>query len=128
MADAAASPPPQPPPQPRVYSSSAAQQRPVPGYGYGGAAARKESPGLIPYHNKPALFGYYFSVFSLIPCFGLPLGVTAIVLGMIGLRKHREDPSIKGKGHALTALILGGLTTLAWGVLLVLAIYAASQS
>ncbi|HMB51928.1 MAG TPA: DUF4190 domain-containing protein [Thermoanaerobaculia bacterium] len=116
------SPPPQPQPQPPVYSSSAGQPGPGPGHGYGGPPPKQEAPGLIPYHNKPALFGYYFAVFSLIPCFGLPLGITAIILGAMGMRKHREDPSIKGKGHALTALILGGITTLVWGVLLVLTI------
>jgi len=110
-------------PQPPVYSAAAGHGRPSPGYG-GGAAARKEAPALIPYHNQPALIGYYLSVFSLIPCLGLPLGIAAVVLGVLGLRKQRRDPGVKGKGHAWTAIVLGGSTTLVWCALLGVLIFA----
>lgn len=122
--------PPAVPPPPRavppVFSAAAGHGRPMPGYG-GGAAVRKEAPALIPYHNKPALVGYYLAVFSLIPCLGLPLGVAAVVLGVLGLRKQREDPSVKGKGHAWVAIVLGGITTLLWGGLLAAGLFAAAQ-
>jgi hypothetical protein len=72
--------------------------------------------GLIPYKNPPALAGYYLGVFSLIPCLGLPLGIAALICGIIGLRRANANPGGKGKGHAWTAIILGSLTTLLWGV------------
>ncbi len=65
---------------------------------------------FLPYRNQPALFGYYLAVFSLIPCLGLPLGAAAVFLGARGWRAAREHPDVRGKGHALVALVLGGLT------------------
>jgi hypothetical protein len=64
---------------------------------------------IIPYRNTPALIGYYFAVFSLIPCIGAPLAVVAIVLGVMGLRKAMEHPEAHGKAHAWIAIVLGGL-------------------
>ncbi|MCC2670055.1 MAG: hypothetical protein K0Q72_2526, partial [Armatimonadetes bacterium] len=61
----------------------------------------------------------YVSVASLVPCLGLVAGPAAIVFGMKGLRARRENPNLPGQAHAVTALILGGLTTLAnWGLVL----------
>lgn len=76
---------------------------------------------LIPYHNPPALIGYYVSVGSLIPILALLLGPTAIVLGCVGLNKRKADPRVKGMAHAIVAIVLGGLTTLANLALLTLA-------
>lgn len=72
---------------------------------------------VVPARNPRALIGYYVSVFSLIPLLGgLPLGPAAVVLGVLGLRARREDPSLPGKAHAVTAIVLGSLTSLAnWG-------------
>lgn len=63
--------------------------------------------GLIPLGNKPALIGYYLGVFGLIPFIGFPLAVGAVVLGTMGLKRHRLQPNAGGKGHAITALALG---------------------
>lgn len=62
---------------------------------------------LIPYRNVPALTGYYVSIASLIPGFGLILGPAAIVLGCLGLRLARRDPNAKGSVHAIIAIVLG---------------------
>ena len=70
---------------------------------------------LVPYRNMPALIGYYLGVFSLIPCLGLPLGIAAVVCGIFGLKKNQKEPTAKGKAHAWVAIVLGALTTLAWG-------------
>jgi hypothetical protein len=71
---------------------------------------------LIPYHNPKALAAYYCGVFSLIPGLGLLLGPLALILGMIGIRFSRENDTAGGVGHAITGVILGGLTSLAnWG-------------
>jgi len=70
--------------------------------------------GVIPYKNLPALFGYYLGVFSLIPCLGLPLGIAAIICGIIGHSKASKQPHLHGTAHAWVAIILGSMTTLLW--------------
>jgi Domain of unknown function (DUF4190)/GYF domain 2 len=82
---------------------------------------------VIPYKNPPALFGYYLSVFSLIPVVGLLLAIPAVILGFIGLKKAKESPGSKGTAHAWTALILGGISTLLWGAAVVFIIIGISQ-
>ena len=62
---------------------------------------------LMPTQNKPALIGYYFGVFGLIPFLGIPLAITAVVLGAMGLKQFKRNPTPGAKGHAITALILG---------------------
>jgi hypothetical protein len=79
---------------------------------------RRKEPieSLIPYHNPKALAAYYCGVFSLIPILGLILGPIALVLGFQGMRFARENESAGGKGHAITGVVLGILTTLGnWG-------------
>ena len=70
---------------------------------------------IIPYRNAPALAGYYLAVFGLIPVLGLVFAVPAVVLGIIGVRRRRHNPTLKGAVHAWIGIILGGLMTLAWG-------------
>jgi hypothetical protein len=69
--------------------------------------------GLIPYKNPTALIGYYCGVFGLIPILGFILAPTACVLGILGLRYVNRHPTAKGTGHAVTALVLGGISFLA---------------
>lgn len=83
---------------------------------------------LIPYKNSPALVGYYLGVFSLVPFLGLPLGIAAIILGFFGLKKHRLNPSAKGKAHAWVAIICGSISVLLWGGLLLFGVIAAASS
>jgi len=70
--------------------------------------------GLIPYKNPSALTSYYLSVFSLIPCIGLFLGIPAIILGIKGLKFHKQHPESAGVAHAWVGIILGSLTSLVW--------------
>jgi hypothetical protein len=112
--------PPVQPPQPASYYGSPTQdstERPE------GAFDR-----LIPAKNPPALIGYYLGVFSLIPCFALMLGPAALVCGILGLKAVKKTPGLPGKGHAWTALILGGITTLANYGFLIFAIVAAAMN
>ena len=60
---------------------------------------------VIPTKNMPALLGYYFGVFSIIPGLGIPLGIAAFVCGVLGLRAVGK--ARVGRGHAVTALVLG---------------------
>ncbi len=66
--------------------------------------------GVIPYKNPQALTSYYLGVFSLIPLLGLLLGCVAVPLGIIGLRKRKAMPQIRGTAHAWVGIILGGLS------------------
>lgn len=67
-----------------------------------------ETGGIIPYKNTAALIAYYLGVFSLIPCLGIPLGITAFVLGIVGIRNYSENPRVSGVVHAWIGIILGG--------------------
>lgn len=75
---------------------------------------------IIPHKNPPALIGYYLGVFSLIPCVGFLLGIPALILGIVGLKKSKEAPGSKGKAHAWTAIVLGSIAIAVWGALGVL--------
>ena len=80
--------------------------------------------GMIPYKNPAALVGYYLSVASLIPFIGILLGIPAVIMGIIGLRKRLREPRIKGMAHAWVAIILGSITTLGYGLLILAAMLA----
>ena len=69
--------------------------------------------GLIPYKNTPALVAYYLGVFSLIPCFGIALGIGACICGIFGLKRACEHPETKGKVHAWVGIGLGLICVLA---------------
>lgn len=69
--------------------------------------------GVIPYKNPCALIAYYVGIASLLSCIiPLPVGIVAVVLGVIGLKKRAENPVIKGSVHAWIGIVLGGITTL----------------
>lgn len=76
--------------------------------------------GLIPYKNVPALVGYYVSIFGMLPCF--PLGIAAFILGILGLRKAKQNPAVRGQAHAWIAIILGGLFGTLWTVLTIIGV------
>lgn len=79
---------------------------------------------VIPYKNPPALFAYYLGLFSLFPVFGFFLGVAAFILGIKGLKLRRADPSVKGSVHAWIGIVMGGIFTVVWGLLIVAIIVA----
>ena len=69
--------------------------------------------GVIPYKNPYALIAYYVGIASLLSCIiPLPVGIVAVVLGIIGLKKRAENPVIKGSVHAWIGIVFGVLTTL----------------
>jgi hypothetical protein len=66
--------------------------------------------GIIPYKNPPALVAYYLGLFSpVIPLLGLLMGIAALILGIVGLRKRKANPMIKGSVHAWIGIVLGGI-------------------
>jgi hypothetical protein len=78
--------------------------------------------GIIPYKNMPALIAYYLGLFSLFPCLGLFLAIPAFVLGIMGLRKRKENPAVKGSVHAWIGIVMGGIFTLVWGAVWIMGI------
>jgi hypothetical protein len=76
--------------------------------------ATPDSPisAVVPYKNPKALIAYYFGIFSLIPCLGLPLGLAAFVLGLLGLKAAKAQPNTHGTVHAWIGIVLGGLCAL----------------
>lgn len=83
-------------------------------YGAPAAPQGDSTGGIIPYKNAPALIGYYLGIFSLLPFIGIPLGIIAFILGILGLKKSKTNPHVKGKVHAYVALICGGGSALVW--------------
>ena len=69
--------------------------------------------GVIPYKNVPALAAYYIGIVSLLCCFvGLPVGIAAVVLGVMGLQKRARQPEVKGSIHAWIGIVCGVFATL----------------
>jgi hypothetical protein len=81
---------------------------------------------LIPYKNPRALIAYYLGVFSVIPFIGILLGITAFVLGILGLRYRRRNPAAGGAVHAWIGIVVGGLFGFGWLALTIAVIIAAS--
>ena len=67
---------------------------------------------IIPYKNVRALVAYYLGVFSAIPVLGIPLGLVAFILGILGLRFRRENPAVGGAVHAWIGILAGGFFSL----------------
>ena len=65
--------------------------------------------GVIPYKNPHALIGYYIAYAGLLPIVSIPFAIAAIWLGILGLKKRRAKPAIRGSAHAVFAIIAGCL-------------------
>lgn len=81
--------------------------------------------GLIPYKNPHALIAYYLGLFSLFPCLGLLLAIPALILGIMGLRRVKANPVIRGSVHAWIGIVMGGMMTLVWSTAIAIALIAA---
>lgn len=75
--------------------------------------------GVIPYKNPHALIAYYLGLFSLLPILGVFLAIPAFILGIIGLSKRRKNPEIRGSVHAWIGIVLGGIFSCLWGLLII---------
>lgn len=62
---------------------------------------------VIPMRNQPALLGYYYAIFGLLPIVGLVMAPVAICYGLIGLDRGNRLPRNIGYGHALFAVVAG---------------------
>ncbi len=98
------------PPQPAGYASQ--QGGYVPQQGYPPQPAATGLEAMIPTRNPSALTAYYLGIFSIIPCLAIPMGITAVVLGLRGLNLFKEHPEVRGRTHAWVGIIAGGLFAL----------------
>lgn len=83
----------------------------------------RELTWIIPYTNPPALISYYLGLFSIIPMFGIILGIAAVILGLLGLRASRKNPEMRGKVHAWIGIIVGGLFGFVYLAVIVLILF-----
>lgn len=84
--------------------------------------------GVIPYKNPKALIAYYLGILSGLPLFGLPLGIAAFVLGILGLRDRKRNPVIKGSLHAAVGIGCGGFFALLWGLAVIALLFSLFQA
>lgn len=80
---------------------------------------------LIPYKNGHALGAYYIGILSLLPVLGIILAPIAIIMGIIGIRRYRENPRIKGVVHGWIGVVLGLIGLLISAVIIGGIIFAA---
>jgi len=94
---------------------SAALASPTPASPPVSASVEQDNPmsAVVPYKNPKALIAYYLGIFSLIPCIGIPLGIAAFILGVLGLKFLKTHPTAHGQVHAWIGIVLGGLCALA---------------
>ena len=90
-----------------------------------GANQGDATGGIIPYKNPKALIAYYLGILSGLPLIGLPLGIAAFVLGIMGLKDRKRNPAIKGSIHAGIGIGCGLIFTLLWGGIIILGIVVA---
>ena len=81
--------------------------------------------GIIPYKNPKALIAYYLGILSGLPLIGLPLGIAAFVLGIMGLKDRKRNPAIKGSIHAGIGIGCGLIFSLLWGGIIIVGIVVA---
>jgi hypothetical protein len=80
--------------------------------------------GVIPYKNPKALIAYYLGILSGLPLIGLPFGVAAFILGLLGLRDRKKNPVIKGSVHAGIGIGCGCFFSLLWTFMVVMIVIA----
>lgn len=85
---------------------------------------------VIPIKNPLALLSYYFGVFALIPLMGAFFGLASVPMGIIGLKRVRESPSLPGTAHAWVGIVLGTISVLAHlaGLLLLMGALARAKA
>jgi hypothetical protein len=63
------------------------------------------------YYNELAIASLTIGILSFIQLFGLERSITAIVFGILALRRIKQDEAQKGKRMAIAGIILGIIYT-----------------
>jgi len=64
---------------------------------------------FTPRRNPLAVRSYVTALYGLTPLLGLVLGLVAIVLGLIGLKRQRLDPDVGGANFATAGIVIGSI-------------------
>lgn len=64
------------------------------------------------YYSELAIASLTIGILSFIQLFGLERSITAIVFGVLALRRMKQDESQKGKKIAIAGIVVGGIYTL----------------
>ena len=59
-----------------------------------------------------AIASGYLALFGIIPVFGLPFSIGALVTGVVALKTIKKSPNLSGSVRAWFGIIVGGLMTL----------------
>lgn len=62
---------------------------------------------LTPWDNPAAVYSYGVAWAGLVPVLGLPLGLAAVVFGIVGLMRQRRRPEIMGRNFAIAGMTIG---------------------
>jgi uncharacterized membrane protein YidH (DUF202 family) len=66
------------------------------------------------------IVGFIFSILGIIPIFGLPFGILAVLFGALSLKKINRHPErYKGRGVANASLIIGILMVAISAIILI---------
>jgi hypothetical protein len=84
--------------------------------------------GLMPYHNPKALLAYYFGYVAMLPMIGIVMIPFVFMWAVKALRAYKENPAVRGKGHAITGIVFACIGTLISVPLWVLLIVALSTT
>ncbi len=84
--------------------------------------AKPTGSSILPTDNPKALAAYYTGVGSLACWFAGPV---ALILGLKALNLCKENSELHGKGHAITGIILGSLSSLVLVSVIILVIVGA---
>lgn len=70
--------------------------------------------------EKLSRIALIFSILGIIPIIGLPFGITAIILGSVGLRKIKKRPErYSGEKTAKSIIVIGVLVTTISAIILI---------
>ena len=73
-----------------------------------------------PRENSCAWMACCLGVVSVVPPFGVLVGIPALILGILGLRFLRRHPEVNGRFHAWMGIILGGVFGVGYLILFLL--------
>jgi hypothetical protein len=71
------------------------------------AAAGDVFGDFTPRRNPVAVRSYVTALYGLTPLLGLVLGLVAIALGVIGLKRQRLNPDVGGANFATAGIVIG---------------------